>query len=185
MHQVADDDAESLMQQIAADDDDESLMQQIVADDASSQSGMMQIAVGDGESSIGADAMANMGITSQAPNLKEHASDDTELTLKTETLTASEMSKKNNHMSAQNKTSAGGFAFGGMRAGEAGNDDLSDSGDLDNQMKMGDNDSESAMSGMMQIGAGGDDDGESGVMQIDNANDDAVSGVMAMDEDDG
>ena len=176
-------------------------MEQIIADDASSQSGMMQIAAGDGESS-NADAMTAMGINSLAPNLKEHASDDTELTVQTKKLTASELMKKNNHMSAQNK-SGGAFAFGGMAAGlgGAGADDSSqDLSDMDGKMNMGDNDSESAVSGMMRMGTvngmmrmgtnlvGDDDDAMSGMMRMGTMkvgdDDDAMSGVMAQDDDD-
>jgi len=53
-------------------------MQADIDDGASSQSGMMQIAGGDGESSVG-DAVNNAFAHTIAPSLKEKASDDTEL----------------------------------------------------------------------------------------------------------
>lgn len=53
-------------------------MQAEIDDGASSQSGMMQIAGGDGESSVG-DAINNNAFVHAAPSLKEKASDDTDL----------------------------------------------------------------------------------------------------------
>ena len=82
---------------------------------------------------------------------KEQASDDTDLLgqIRGENMTAKEAALKFQHMSARNKKGTE-MNFGLGLAGRGANmgDDSSD-GDLDGQMKMNDNDSESAVSGMM------------------------------------
>ena len=125
-------------------------MAPVINDGASSASGMMQIAEGDDESSVGGGDTINQAFTNMAPNLREKASDDTDIlgNIRGEGMTAKEAAVKFQHMSARNKKGTE-MNFGLGLAGQgAAMDDDSSNGDLDGQMKM-DNDSESAISGMM------------------------------------